>query len=83
MAALGQDDTVKETLWKINETLRELSGVNKLCQRVKEDQIILPPADGDGFPNFLLTTEGGNGGPWRWGHQHAGGCEILDLRECH
>lgn len=57
MAALGQDETVKETLWKIKETLRELSGVNKLCQKVEEDKIDLPPPDGVGFPNFLQTRE--------------------------
>lgn len=57
MAALGQDDTLKETLRKINETLQELSGVNKLCQKTRQDQVDLQPSDGVGFPNFLQTTE--------------------------
>lgn len=57
MAALGHDDTLKETLWKISETLRELSGVNKLCQKTKQHQVDLPPPDRVGFSIFLQTTE--------------------------
>lgn len=57
IAALGQDDELKEIIWKINETLRELSGVNRLCQKSQEDRADLPPPEGVGFPNFVQTTE--------------------------
>lgn len=57
MAALGQGDELKEIIWKINETLRELSGVNKLCQKSQGNQADLLPPEGVGFPNFVQTTE--------------------------
>ncbi|PSR81479.1 fungal-specific transcription factor domain-domain-containing protein [Coniella lustricola] len=57
MVALEHDDTLKDSLSKINDILDKIGSVNKLCQENKQSRVDMSPSEDIGFPNYLAPAD--------------------------